>query len=235
MKLPKVNQPLFELYVPSKNSKVLARPYLVPEEKILLVAQQSDTNNDLTLAIKQVIQNCVQEEEFDVNSLATFDLEYMFIKIRSRSVSNIVEVAYRDLEDNETYSFNIDLEEVEMLQQAGVDPKIQLTDEVGVIMKYPSASLLELVPEDATQFEIGEFLIKNCIDSVYDEENVYPISDCSQEEIDQFYEGLDLASFEKLAKFFDSMPKMHYEIKYTNKKGSERVIELTTLRDFFTW
>lgn len=233
--LPKVNQPLFDLYVPSKRKTVLSRPYLVPEEKILLTAQQSDTNNDLTLAIKQVIQNCVQEEGFDVNDLATFDLEYMFIKIRSRSVSNIVEVAYRDLEDEETYSFNIDLEEVEMLEESDVDPKIMLTESLGVIMRYPSASLLEEVGDDVTQFEIGEMLIKNCIESVFDEENVYPMSECTSEEIDEFYNSLDLTSFEKLAKFFDSMPKMSYEIKYTNKKGSERVIKLTTLRDFFTW
>lgn len=233
--LPKVKQPLFDLYIPSKRTTVLARPYLVPEEKILLTAQQSDTNNELTLAIKQVIQNCVQEEGFDVNDLATFDLEYMFIKIRSRSVSNIVEVAYRDLEDGETYSFNIDLEEVEMLEESDTDPKIMLTDSLGVIMRYPSASLLEGIGDDVTQFEIGEMLIKNCIESVFDEEDVYPMSECTKEEIDEFYNSLDLSSFEKLAKFFDSMPKMSYEIKYTNKKGSERVIKLTTLRDFFTW
>ena len=234
MNLPSLSVPLFVLTIPSQKRKVMARNYLVPEEKILLTAQQSGQDGDILLAVKQIIQNCVQED-FDVNTLASFDLEYMFIKIRARSVSNIIEVSYKDSEDEKVYNFKIDLDEVEMLEGDPASNKIQLNDEIGVVMQYPPAALLDQIPEDITQFELGEFLIKKCLVSVYDVENVYPIADSSEAEIDKFFNSLDLVAFEKISNFFDSMPRMYYEIKYTNSLGTERVIPFTTLRDFFTW
>ena len=235
MALPKIDKPLFELRIPSMNKIVKSRPFVVKEEKILLTAQQSGHEKDIILAIKQVLQNCIQEPKFDVDTLATFDLEYMFLKLRARSVNNIIEVSYRDIEDEKVYDFTIDLDEVEMLQEEIVSNKIMASDTVGIIMKYPSVTILDNAPDDATAPEMVEYLVKSCIDQIFDDENVYPISEYTDEDVVEFIEQLDVDTFNKIREFFDTLPRMYHKIEYTNSLGKQRTIELTTLSDFFTW
>ena len=112
MALPKIDKPLFNLRIPSQNREVQSRPFVVKEEKILLTAQQSGQSKDIMMAIKQVLQNCIVEPDFDADDLTTFDVEYMFLKLRARSVNNVIEVSYRDNEDDKVYDFKIDLDEV---------------------------------------------------------------------------------------------------------------------------
>lgn len=235
MALPKIDKPVFDVKVPSQNKMVKFRPFVVKEEKILLMAQQAGTEKDIILAIKQVLQNCCQDETFDVDSLATFDLEYMFLKLRSRSVNNIVEVSYRDLEDEKTYDFKIDLEEVEMLQEGKISNKIAITDEIGVVMKYPSVTILDGMPDDMDTAELVEYLVTKCIETIYDAENVYPIAEHTDAEVKEFIEQLDIETFNKIKEFFDNLPQMYYKIEYKNSLGNDRSVELTTLSDFFTW
>jgi hypothetical protein len=235
MALPKIDKPLFDLKIPSQNRTVKCRPFVVKEEKILLIAQQSGQEKDIILAIKQVLQNCVQEPKFDVDTLATFDLEYMFLKLRARSVNNMIEVSYRDIEDEKVYDFTIDLDEVEMLQEKNVSNKIMASENVGIVMKYPSVTILDNAPDDATAPEMVEYLVKSCIDQIFDEENVYPISDYTDEDVVEFIEQLDVDTFNKIREFFDTLPQMYYKIEYKNSLGNARSIELTTLSDFFTW
>ena len=234
MKLPVIDKPLFELPWPSQSTKVLARPFLVKEEKILLSAQQSEDDKDIILAIKQILQNCIQDPNFSANKLATFDLEYMFLKLRARSVSNIVDVTYRDYEDEKEYSFSIDLDEVDILKNENFDNKVMVTDEIGVVLQYPLVSAIESMP-DGDPTERAEHLIKSCIKSIFDADNVYPAEDYSDEEIGEFLDSIDVASFDKIRTFLQTIPQMYYKIEYTNSMGSERKIELTSLRDFFTW
>ena len=235
MKLPKIDKPLFDLPMPSKGKSYLSRPFLVKEEKILLMAQQSGEDKDIILAIKQILENCIQDPEFNSKDLATFDIEYMFLKLRAKSVNNVIKVSYVDNEDQNTYDFEIDLDNVEMLQESKVDKNIKLTDTVGIIMKYPSVDIINGLKDDMSPVEVVEYLIRNCIDIIYDEETVYPAGESSADELDEFINSLDIDSFNKIKEFFDSMPKMHYEIKYVNEKGSERTIVLSALSDFFTW
>lgn len=235
MALPKIDKPLFEMLLPSQKKQVKFRPFVVKEEKILLVAQQSGQEKDIVRAIKQILANCVQDEGFDVNELTTFDLEYMFLKLRAKSVNNMIEVSYRDVEDDKVYDFKVDLDEVDMLQQGKVDNNIKITDTVGVVMKYPSINIIEAVPEDLTAADLVEFLVRSCIDVIYDEDAVYPAKDCTEEELTDFIESLDIETFTKIREFFDNLPRMYYKIEYKNSLGNERVIELTTLSDFFTW
>lgn len=235
MALPKIDKPVFDVKVPSQNKMVKFRPFVVKEEKILLMAQQAGTEKDIILAIKQVLQNCCQDETFDVDSLATFDLEYMFLKLRSRSVNNIVEVSYRDLEDEKTYDFKIDLEEVEMLQEGKISNKIAITDEIGVVMKYPSVTILDGMPDDMDTAELVEYLVTKCIETIYDAENVYPIAEHTDAEVKEFIEQLDIETLNKIKEFFDNLPQMYYKIEYKNSLGNDRSVELTTLSDFFTW
>jgi len=235
MALPKIDKPLFSMLVPSQKREVKFRPFVVKEEKILLIAQQSGQEKDMVRAIKQILSNCVADEKFDVETLTTFDLEYMFLKLRAKSVNNIIEVSYRDIEDDKVYDFNVDLDEVEMLEQGKVDNNIKITDNVGVVMKYPSISIVENVPEDLQPAELVEYLVRSCIDVIYDEDTVYPAKDCTADELTDFIESLDIETFVKIREFFDNLPRMYYKIEYKNSLGNDRTIELTTLSDFFTW
>ncbi len=233
--LPKIDRPLVEILVPSVKKNYKFRPFTVKEEKILLMAQTERDEKNIILAIKQVINNCCQESNFDVDKLATFDLEYLFLKLRARSINNVIEVSYRDNEDDKVYDFEINLDEVEMLQNADAPNTIAVNDTVGIKMKFPSVNIIDDAPTDASAGDIVEYLIRNCVDSIYDEENVYPASDYTPQELSEWIDNLDIETFNKIRAFFDNLPQMYYKIEYENSLGNKRVIELTTLNDFFTW
>jgi len=236
MKLPVIDKPLFDLEIPSQKKTIKSRPFVVKEEKILLTAQQEGEDKAIIQAIKQVLTNCIQDEDFDVDKLATYDLEYMFLKLRARSVNNIIEVSYRDNEDDKVYDIEIDLDKVEMLQRGKEDANvIKINDAVGIIMKHPTVTILDNAPKDPTTAELVDYLVVACVDSIYDEDSVYPASDVSKEELLEFLDSLDVETFNKVREFFDSLPQMYHKIEYTNSKGNVREIELTTLSDFFTW
>lgn len=235
MTLPKLDKPLFELTVPSTNTLVKFRPFTVKEEKILLMAQQSGTEKDIILAIKQVLNNCAAVSTFNVDDLATFDLEYMFLKLRAKSVNNVIEVSYRDNEDDKIYDFEIDLDEVEMLTKPDVSNIIHVTDSVGIKMKYPSVTIIDDAPTNTSGAELVEYLVRKCIDSIFDEETVYPAKDYTVSDLTEWLDSLDVETFGKIREFLDNLPQMYYKIEYKNSLGNERKIELTTLSDFFTW
>jgi hypothetical protein len=234
MALPKVEKPLFELYVPSMNKSVKARPFVVREEKILLTAQQAGEEKDIILAIKQVLNNCIVDD-FDVDELATFDLEFMFLKLRARSVNNVIEVSYRDNEDEKVYDFQVDLDKVELKMNKDISNIIMVTDTLGIKMKYPSVTIIDSVPDTNDAGEVVEYLIKSCVDQIFDEENVYLSNEYTDEELTDFLDSLDIETFGKIREFFNNLPQMYHKIEYTNKNGNLRTIELTTLSDFFIW
>jgi hypothetical protein len=233
MSLPKIDKPIFEVAVPSIKKTVKFRPFTVKEEKILLVAQQESNEKAIILAIKQVINNCCQEDKFDVDTMATFDLEYVFLKLRARSISNLIEVSYRDNEDDKVYNFSIDLDEVEMLLNTETSNIIEITETMGIKMKYPSVSIIDDAPTEASAADVVEYLIRSCIDSIYDGENVYPANAYTDNELLEWIDTLDVSTFNKIREFFDNLPQMFYELKYTNSLGNEKKIELSTLSDFF--
>ena len=234
MSLPKIDKPLFELKVPSTNKILNFRPYLVKEEKILLIAQQSGTDNEIIKAIKQVINNCCQQE-LNIDSLTTFDMEYLFLKLRSRSVNNIVKLSYRDTEDNEVYNFELDLEKIEVEFPKNIDAKIEITNTVGLQMKYPSANIVDKMTHFENEVQLLTYLISCCIDTIYDEETVYTASEYSIQELSEFLDKLDVGTFEKIKNFIENMPKLQHIIEYENKNGNKRKIELNNLKDFFSW
>ena len=235
MTLPKIDKPLFSITIPSLKKECMFRPFVVREEKILLTAQQSGQEKDIITAIKQVINNCMQDESIDINSLALFDLEYIFIKLRARSVNNVVKLSYRDREDDKAYDFEVDLDEVEMLIPATANNNIKVTDNVGIIMKYPSVDIVKNIPENATAEQALSALMRNCIKDIYDDETVYNVSDYSEQELEDFIDDLQIHVFDEIRAFFDSAPKVYHKLTYTNSLGNERTIELSSLNDFFTW
>lgn len=229
--LPKIDQPLFEMTIPSNSKKVMFRPFLVKEEKILLIAQQG-SSADIIRSIKQVLSNCVQE---DLVHLTTFDLEYMFLKLRAKSVNNIAKVSYQDNEDGVVYDFEIDLDTIEVQFNEKNNPKIKINDKVGIIMKYPSAEITDKLTEFENEVDLMNFFIVNSIESIYDDETVYMASEYTQEEVEQFLDYLNVESFEKIKEFFETLPKLYHKIEYTNSMGTKREIEFNNLRDFFMW
>ena len=233
--LPKIDKPLFGITIPSLKKECMFRPFVVREEKILLTAQQSGQEKDIIMAIKQVINNCLQDETVDINSLALFDLEYIFIKLRARSVNNVVKLSYRDREDDKAYDFEVDLDEVEMLTPAKVDNNIKITDSIGIIMKYPSVDIVKNIPENATPEQALNALMRNCIKDIYDEDTVYNVADYTAQQLDDFIDDLQIKVFDEIRAFFEGAPKVYYKLTYTNSLGNERVIELSSLNDFFTW
>ena len=235
MALPKIKQPLFEATIPSTKKKITFRPFLVKEEKILLIAQQSGNDGDIVRSIKQILNNCVIDSDFNVDSLATFDLEYLFLKLRSKSVNNIAKLSYRDNNDGQVYDFELDLDTVEVTFSEKNNPNIKITDTVGMSMKYPSATITDNISEFENEIDLMTFFIRNCIDTIYDEENVYVASEYSEEELDEFLDSLDVSTFERIREFFETMPKLYHKIDYKNSLGEDREIELTNLKDFFMW
>lgn len=231
MALPKIDQPLFDLIIPSTGKKVAFRPFLVKEEKILLIAQ-SGGDGEMIRAIKQIINNCVIED-INVDDLATFDLEYMFLKLRAKSVNNLIKLSYRDNEDEELYDFEVDLDKIEVEMPKDINSKIKINETVGMTMKYPSAGISDKISEFENEVELLTFFITNCIDTIYDEETVYVASDYSAKELNEFLDSLDVSTFDKIREFFEKIPKMRHVINYTNKLGNERTIELSSIRDFF--
>lgn len=235
MSLPKIDYPIYKINVPSLKKDFQFRPFLVKEEKLLLMAKESANPSDVLSAIKQIVNNCSIDKKLDISKLAIFDLEYIFLKLRAISVDNIIKVSYKDTEDEKVYDFEINLDKVKIKYPDKMDNNIKITDKSGIIMKYPSASLYDdtdfLNLEKDYMFE----LIVRCIESIYYEDQVYDCKQYKKEELNEFLENLNIKSFESIQNFLLTVPKMEYKISYENSKGNNREIVLNSLNDFFTW
>jgi hypothetical protein len=235
MPLPKIDQPLFDVIIPSNGKKIMFRPFLVKEEKILLISQQGGEDTEVIRAIKQILNLCVQDEDFNVDDLTTFDLEYLFLKLRARSVNNVVKLSYRDNEDGKIYNFELDLDTIEVEMPTDIDATIDVADGISMIMKYPSASITDKLQQFENEIDLMTFFIVNCIDTILTPEEIFPASDYSSAELEEFIDQLPVTSFEKIREFFEKMPKLYHKIEYTNEEGNDRSIELNNLKDFFMW
>jgi len=232
MSLPKINYPIFEVVIPSSKQKVKMRPFLVKEEKILLTAQTTGNTRDVVLAIKQVVNNCLLDD-VDVDKLATFDLEYLFIKLRGRSINNIIDVTYRDPDDEQDYTLQIDLDKVDIVNDPDHNSNIKINDQLGLVLRYPKTDMLKAVEQASSEVDLYFEVIKYCIDKVYDENEVYDTKDYTDEELVEFITSLDVSTFKEIQKFLETMPKLHYETSYTNSNGVEKKVVLQNLNDFF--
>lgn len=233
--LPKIDHPVYKIKVPSIQKNHSFRPFLVKEEKLLLMAKESGNESDIFSAIKQIVTNCSMDKNLDINKLSIFDLEYIFLKIRAFSIDNIVKIAYKDDEDFEVYNFEVDINEINVKFPEKMSNTIKITDKIGLIMKYPSASLYDdqefLKTEKNHYFE----LILKCVDKIYFGEEVYEVKDIAKKELEDFIENLKVDVFKKVNDFLMNTPKIEHRISYTNKNGSKREIYLNSLNDFFTW
>ena len=234
MALPIASHPTFSLVLPSTGQTIVFRPFLVREEKILLIAQAGEDQTDMVRAIKQVVQNCIIEPKINVDSFTTFDLEYFFIKLRARSVQNLVTLAYKDNEDGEIYNVEVDLDQVEVIKDADVSNNIETTPGCGLLLKYPTMDILDTVEKTASTADFSFAIIQACLESAYDENNVYKFADYTQEEVEQFVNELDIKTYQAIQQFIEAMPRIEHVIGYTNSNGKRVNITLRSLTDFFT-
>lgn len=231
--LPKTSHPQFQITIPSSKQKLTFRPFLVKEEKLLLMAKDSEEESDILQAIKQIVNNCCMDQ-FDVSSLSLFDLEYIFIHIRANSVNDTVKVSYRDKEDDKVYDFDINLKKVEVIFPDKIKNVIKITNTAGIQLKYPKVTLYDDKEFLTSGNEAFFQLIVRCVDKIFDGDEIYDCSEYTMKEIADYLEDLDVKTFEQVREFMANQPKLSYIIKYKNSLDNDREIELSTLSDFFT-
>ena len=235
MSLPKLHYPIFELEVPSVKKNLKFRPFLVKEEKLLLTAQQTGEIKEIVLALKQIINNCIVEgQSFDIETLTLFDIEFLFLKLRAKSVNNVVDITVIDKEDEKEYKLKVDLEEVKIINNPEHINNVDVGNNINIKLRYPKVDLIDKIQMMAANVEMFFEVIKYCIEEVKQGDVVYKLSDYSDQEVEEFVQQINVEGFNKITKFFDTMPKMYYEIKYTNSNNNEQTIKLETLADFFT-
>ena len=236
MALPKINVPTYELAVPSTDEKIKYRPFLVKEEKILLIAMESGENEDVIQAVKQIVSECTFNV-LKLGDMPMFDVEYIFLQIRSKSVGEVSKLKILCKDDGKTYAnVEVDLTEIEVQVNDDHTNKIELTDEMGVMMKYPTIDSFSVAGISDITAENMLDVIVACIDKIYDKkgEEVYDSKDSSKKELMDFVEGMNTTQFQDVQAFFDSMPKLRHEITVVNPKTKvKNVVALSGLNDFF--
>ena len=238
MPLPTIATPTYELELPSTGKKVKYRPFLVKEEKLLVLALETESTKDITTAIKNVLKNCIQTRGIKVENLPTFDIEYLFLNIRGKSVGEDIEVNLICPDDDVTQvPTTINIDDIKIQKDEKHTNKIKLDDNLMMEMKYPS--LDQFI---RSNFDFNEDsnvdqsfdLIATCIDKIYNEEEVWSTSDCTKKEVRDFLEQMNSMQFKEIESFFETMPKLSHSIKIKNPKTKvESTVVLEGLSSFF--
>jgi len=238
MPLPKISTPTYEMVLPSSNKKIKYRPFLVKEEKVLILAMESQDTSTVANAVKDVLKNCILSRGIKVEKLSTFDIEYLFLNIRGKSVGETIEVMVTCPDDGKTQvPTSINIDEIKVIIEDGHQKDIKLDDTYSLRMRYPS--LDEFVKNNfatASDISVDDTfdLIASCVDQVYSEEESWAAADCTQKELSQFVESLNSNQFKDVEKFFETMPKLSHTVTVINpntKKENEVVLE--GLQNFF--
>tara|TARA_B110000285_G_scaffold36781_1_gene39828 strand:- start:2082 stop:2828 length:747 start_codon:yes stop_codon:yes gene_type:complete len=231
MGLPTITVPQYTLTIPSSGKEVKYRPFLVKEEKILLIAMETEDQLQMVEATKTIINNCVFGD-VDVNNMPTFDLEYIFLQLRAKAKGEDIELKFVCPTCEGEMKTKINVDQIQVIKPDGHDTNIKLADNLGVVMKYPTVDLqaaIETETKEKSQIDALFFTIIKSIDYIYDQENTYPSKDHTETEMTDFVESLTDTHFQKISNFFETMPKLKHEIELhcTNKvkgKGKEKKI-----------
>jgi len=238
MPLPTIATPTYELELPSTGKTIKYRPFLVKEEKLLVLALETEDTKQISTAIKSVLKNCIQTRGVKVEKLPTFDIEYLFLHIRGKSVGEDIEVNLISPDDGTTnVPVTINIDEIKIHRDDDHQKQIKLDDNLTMEMKYPS--LDEFIKNN---FDFGDDagvdqsfdLIGSCIDKIYNEEEVWATADCTKKEVKEFLEQMNSMQFKEIEKFFESMPKLSHEVTFVNPKTKkENTVVLEGLSSFF--
>tara|TARA_Y100001949_G_C15920416_1_gene300981 strand:- start:9 stop:764 length:756 start_codon:yes stop_codon:yes gene_type:complete len=225
MGLPTIIVPTYTLTIPSSGKEVKYRPFLVKEEKILLLAMESDKTEEILNATKTIIDNCVYDD-LDVDEMPTFDIEYIFLQLRAKAKGEVIDLKYKCPKCEKSIPLDIEIEKIKIHRDKDHTNDIKLNEELGLMMKYPNLKLQQKIAQIAEEQNEIEGLFDtmiSCIDYIYDKETTYPSKDHTEKEMKDFLESLTDDQFQKVAKFFDTSPKLKHDIelhcKNTEKKG----------------
>jgi len=240
MPLPKINTPTYEMELPSSGKKVKYRPFLVKEEKILLIALETEDMKQISDGLIQILNNCIITRGIKVQSLATFDIEYLFLNVRARSVGETVEIQLSCPDDGETtVDVEIDIDLIKVQKSKEHKNIIKLDDAYSMKLRYPSFEQFI-----GNNFEINDNvsdvtksldMITSCIEMVYDKEESWNASECSKKELTEFVDQLNSKQFKEIEKFFETMPKLSHTVKVKNPNTNvESDVVLEGLASFFS-
>ena len=238
MPLPKIATPVYELELPSTGKTIEYRPFLVKEEKVLVIALESEDTKQITTAIKNVIKNCIKTKGIKVEELPTFDIEYLFLNIRGKSVGEEIEVNVTCPDDGETQvPVTINLDDIEVQKNDEHTNRIKVDDSIMMEMKYPSLDQFiknNFDFNDKNAMDQSFELIATCIDKIFTEDEVWAVEDCSKKEIVDFLEQMNSSQFKEIEKFFETMPKLSHSITVKNPKTKkDNVVVIEGLAGFF--
>ena len=236
MPLPKISTPTYDLTVPSTGKNIKFRPFLVKEEKILIIAMESQSDKQIAQAVNDVLSNCILTKGVKVNDLSTFDIEYLFLNIRGKSVGESVDVMITCPDDNETkVPVQINLDDIQIVKNDNHQRDIPLDDNLTMRMKYPAMG--EFVKNNfSVDMQVDDTfdLVCSCIEQVFSEEESWAASDCTKKELHEFLEQLDSGQFKKIEQFFETMPKLSHTLNVTNPNTKVvNKIKLEGLNAFF--
>ena len=238
MSLPKINVPEYSLVVPSTNEEIKFRPFLVKEEKLLLMAQETGDEQSLYNAIANLIKNCCFEK-IDIDKLPLFDVEYIFLQIRAKSVGEIAEIKVICPDDGETeVEVKVDLTEIQVHMDEKHNTKIELTDNIGIVMSYPNLAsiLLKKKVQDKEESAADQMfsMIQDCMNQIWQGEETFEAMDYTDKEKKDFIENLNHNQFEKIQQFFETMPTVKHEVEVTNPNTKVvSKVELEGMNSFF--
>ena len=238
MPLPKISTPTYELNLPSTGKKVQYRPFLVREEKLLVLALETEDPKDITTAMKTVIKNCIQTRGVKVETLPTFDIEYLFLNIRGKSVGEEIEVNIICPDDEvTTVPVTLVVDDIKVQKSKDHSNKIELGNSLVMEMRYPSLDQFiknNFDFSEENQMDQSFELISSCIDKIYNEEEVWSTADVTKKEVNDFLEQMNSRQFKQIEKFFETMPKLSHDIKVKNPNtGVESTVVLEGLASFF--
>ena len=238
MPLPKIATPSYQLELPSTGKPVNYRPFLVKEEKVLVIALESEDTKQITNAIKSVLRSCILTKGIKVENLPTFDIEYLFLNIRGKSVGEELDVTLVCPDDGETeVPVKIDLDDIEIQRNDDHTNQIKLDDNLMMELKYPSLDQFiksNFDFKETNQMDQSFDLIAACIDKIYNEDEVWATADCTKKEVKDFLESMNSSQFKEIEKFFETMPKLSHTLKVTNPAtGVESDVTLEGLASFF--
>ena len=238
MPLPKISTPTYELELPSTGKTIKFRPFLVKEEKLLVLALESDDSKEITNAIKAVLKDCIQTRGVKVDTLPTFDIEYLFLNIRGKSVGEDIEVSVLCPDDGETYTeVQISIDDIKVTRDKNHSNQIKLDDNLMMEMKYPSLDQFvksNFEFSNDNQVDQSFELIASCIDKVYSADEAWTTDDFTKKEVTEFLEQMNSAQFKEIESFFSTMPKLSHEVQVVNPKTKKKSkVTLEGLASFF--
>ncbi|AIX14619.1 baseplate hub subunit [Synechococcus phage ACG-2014d] len=236
MPLPKLNVPRYELKLPSDGKRIKYRPFLVKEEKLLLLAMETEDQAQMVDTVQTLLLNCTNLSDTDIKGLATFDFEYIFLNIRAKSVGETVDLMVTSPDDNETQvKVTVDLSEIEVKFEPEHTNILKLDNKISMVMKYPSMDMFvkNNFETNSTVESLFE-LTTDCILQIVEGEEVYEAKESSKEELIEFLDQLNTTQFQEIQKFFETMPKLSHDIKFTNPKTKKKqTLQLEGLASFF--